>query len=171
MPRQVVQHVRVKPGEGSPLLSEGWKLVRSSRYSDLYARLTDVGNAVNNMAMANGPVGNAAVAVAQDAPGGNMNVNAAGGLAAAVPALDDGVMDELAGLLGAATFEVGAINVQNVEQANAVVQAVAQGVTAEEEALVAAFAGVGLGEKKGGRRSRRNKKSKRTLKNRRKSRR
>jgi len=166
MPRQVVQHVRVKPGEGSPLLSEGWKLVRSSRYSDLYARLTDVGNAVNNVAMANGTVGNAAVA-----PGGNMNVNAAGGLAAAVPALDDGVMDELAGLLGAATFEVGAINVQNVEQANAVVQAVAQGVTAEEEALVAAFAGVGLGEKKGGRRSRRNKKSKRTLKNRRKSRR
>ena len=160
MPRQVVQHVRVKPGEGSVLLSQGWKLVRSSRYSDLYARLTDVVNPANNVAMANAAAENA---------GPGMNVNA--GLAAAIPALDDGVMDELAGLLGAATFEVGAVNVQNVEQANAVVQAVAQGVTAEEEALVAAFAGVGLGEKKGGRRSRRSKKSKRTLKNRRKSRR
>ena len=140
MPRQVVHHVRVKPGEGSPLLSEGWKLVRSSRYSDLYARLTDV--VTNNIAMANGTA-------AGQGPPGNMNVNR--GL---VPALNDAVMDELAGLLGAATFEVGAVNVQNVEQANAVVQAVAQGVTA-----------------KGGRRSRQNKKSKRTLKNRRKSRR
>lgn len=156
MPRQVVQHVRVKPGEGSPLLSEGWKLVRSSRYSDLYARLTDV--VTNNIAMANGTA----------AAPGNMNVNR--GL---VPALNDAVMDELAGLLGAATFEVGAVNVQNVEQANAVVQAVAQGVTAEEEALVAAFASVGLNSKKGGRKkkTRRNKKSKCTLKNRRKSRR
>jgi hypothetical protein len=153
MPRQVVQHVRVKPGEGTPLLSEGWKLVRSSRYSDLYARLTDVVNAVNNVAMANAPVEQAAVA-----PGGNMNVNRG-----VVPALNDAVMDELAGLLGAATFEVGAVNVQNVQQANAVVQAVAQGVDAEENALIAAFASVGLNSKKGGRRkkTRRSKKSKR----------
>ena len=145
MPRQVVQHVRVKPGEGTPLLSEGWKLVRSSRYSDLYARLTDV--VTNNVAMANAAI----------APG-NMNINRG-----VVPALNDAIMDELAGLLGAATFEVGAVNVQNVQQADAVVQAVAQGVTAEEEALVAAFASVGLNSKKGGRRkkTRRSKKSKR----------
>ena len=157
MPRQVVQHVRVKPGEGTTLLAEGWKLVRSSRYSDLYARLTNVG--INNVAMANN-----AVAVA---PGGNMNVNAIvqGQVMQAhiMPALNDTVMDELTGLLGAATFEVGAVNVENIQQANAVVQAVVQGVEAEEDALVLAFASVGLNSKKGGRKkkTRRSKKSKR----------
>ena len=164
MPRQVVQHVRVKPGEGTALLAEGWQLARSSRYSDLYARLVNV--AIANVAMANAPV-NAPVAIA---PGPNMNVNAAQVQAQvqaqAIPALNDVVMDELAGLLGAAKFEVGAINVANVQQANAVVQAIVQGVAAEEDALVAAFAGVGLGTKGGRKKTRKGRKANRKLKNR-----
>ena len=160
MPRQVVQHIRVKPGEGAALLAEGWQLARSSRYSDLYARLVNV--AIANVAMANAPV-NAPVAIA---PGPNMNVNAAQVQAQAIPALNDVVMDELAGLLGAAKFEVGAINVANVQQANAVVQAIVQGVAAEEDALVAAFAGVGLGTKGGRKKTRKGRKANRKLKNR-----
>ena len=159
MPRQVVQHVRVKPGEGAALLAEGWQLARSSRYSDLYARLVNV--AIANVAMANAPVA--------IAPGPNMNVNAAQvqqAQAQAIPALNDVVMDELAGLLGAAKFEVGAINVANVQQANAVVQAIVQGVAAEEDALVAAFAGVGLGTKGGRKKTRKGRKANRKLKNR-----
>lgn len=130
-----VLYLRVQKGSAGDLTSQGWQLVKETRKSKVYAKI--------------------------DAGGGNVEM--ANGSAAAgdpQPALNQDAMNELAALLGGMSFAVGAQAVQNQEQAEAVVQAVVQGVQSEEDV----FAGLMSGLKMGGRRRRGTKKGRKSKK-------